>query len=108
MWLRVTTYPALAVLLLALACDRTGDDPPDLRACERAVAPLPSVDPQRPIRPNLERYLTDYASGWSIGDGADGLSMTLPSGCGDLADRIEAHYGNAIHVDRDVDIRPLK
>ena len=73
-----------------------------------AVAPLPTVDPQQPIRADLERYLTDYASGWSLGEGGNGLYLTLPPGCDDLADRIESHYRQAVHIDRDVSIQPLE
>jgi hypothetical protein len=109
MRLWATTYGSIALLLFAAACDGTRDDVPDVRPCERAVAPLPPVDPQRAIRPDLEQYLAEYVEGgWGIGEGREGLSVLLPPGCGGLADRLESHYGNAIRVDRDVRIQPLR
>ena len=97
------------VLGLGVACDTDRPDVSQAQPCRRAVAPLPAVDPRGAIRPALEQYLGQYADGgWSIGEGANGVSMTLPPGCGELADRIESHYGSAVRVQRDVLIRPLR
>jgi len=76
--------------------------------CARAIAPLPPPDAKGAVRAGLEQYLTQYAEGWSLGDRDNGLVVSLPPGCGSLADRIEARYGKAIHVERDVRIQPVK
>jgi len=98
----------VTIWLIAAGCDPRQHDGSQAQPCARAVAAFPPVDSDGGLRAGLEGYLTQYADGWSIGNGADGLVVTLPPGCADLANRIESHYGSAIRVERDVRIQPLR
>lgn len=99
---------ALTVMVWAAGCGVARHGTTQAHPCSRAIAPLPAPDATGAVRPVLEPYLTQYAEGWSLGDRASGLVVSLPPGCDSLADRIEARYGNAIHVERDVRIQPVK
>src|SRR5947209_14961670 len=92
---RTTVILGVVVLLASSGCGRDGHRRTN-SGCVDTPAPIPSVGVSG-VRPVLERYLAQNASGWSIGDRRDGLVVTLPPGCDAVAAQIEARYGTAVH-----------